>query len=66
VRFAFEVGIPEWPSAALERADGIDRTHGFAVVALEENAIAAGFFGEAVSQADAPKLFSREPAVVVT
>jgi len=47
----------------LEGADGVDRATGFAVLAGQENAIAAGFFGEAVVQADAAEVFLIEPSV---
>jgi hypothetical protein len=47
----------------LERADGVDRAADLAVFAGQEDAIAAGFLGEAVVQADAAEVLLVEPPV---
>lgn len=62
-RFGFKQFVPVRPGAALQGSDRIDGAGGFAFFALEENAIAAGLFGETVAHADAAEMLGIEPAI---
>lgn len=58
--------FPERPRAALQRSDGIDRTHRLAILAFQENAIAVGPLRETVVQPDAAEMCRLQPPVAST
>lgn len=64
--FGFKQFVPVRPGAALQGSDRIDGAGGFAFFALEENAIASGFFGETITHADAAEMFRIEPGIFAT